>query len=98
VDHKSHCGQVAKDPRRVKRHICQNCPDDVCQEHNRYKHHLCMKKEEDQSPSVDHIVVAMNDSLDDQTAHAKFFSSHRYEKQKLMEKMMTQSCQTCTTW
>jgi hypothetical protein len=57
-----------------------------------------MKQEEDQSPSVDYIVVAMSDSLDDQTAHAKVCSSHRYEQQKLMKKMMTQSCQTCTTW
>ena len=57
-----------------------------------------MKKEEYQSPSVDYIVVAMSDSLDDQTAHAKVWSSHRYEQQKLMKKMMTQSCQTCTTW
>jgi hypothetical protein len=57
-----------------------------------------MKQEEDQSPSVDYIVVAMSDSLDDQTAHAKVFSSHRYEKQKLMKEMMSQSCQTCTTW
>jgi hypothetical protein len=56
-----------------------------------------MKQEEDQSPSVDYIVVAMSDSLDDQTAHAKVFSSHRYEQQKLMKKMMTQSCQTFTT-
>jgi hypothetical protein len=48
--------------------------------------------------NIDYIVVAMRDSLDYQTAHAKFFSSHRYEKQKLMEKMMTESCQTCTTW
>jgi hypothetical protein len=38
-----------------------------------------MKQEEDQSPSVDYIVAAMSDSLDDQTAHAKVFSSHRYE-------------------
>jgi hypothetical protein len=57
-----------------------------------------MKQEEDQSPSVDYIVVAMNDSLDEQTAHAKVFSSHHYKQQKLMEKMMTQSCQTHTTW
>jgi hypothetical protein len=57
-----------------------------------------MKQEEDQSPSVDYIVVAMSDSLDDQTAHAKVCSSHRYEQQKLMKKMMTQSFQTCTTW
>ena len=51
-----------------------------------------------QSPSIDDIVVVMRDSLDEQTTHAKVFSSHCYEKQKLMEKMMTQSCQTCTTW
>jgi hypothetical protein len=57
-----------------------------------------MKQEEDQSPSVDYIVVGMSDSLDDQTAHAKAFSSHRYEQQKHMKRLMTQSCQTCTTW
>jgi hypothetical protein len=39
-----------------------------------------MKQEEDQSPYFDYIVFAMSDSLDDQIAHAKFFSSHRYEK------------------
>ena len=57
-----------------------------------------MKHEEDQSPSVDYIVVAMSDSLDDQTGHAKVCSSHRYEQQKLMKNMMNQICQTCTTW
>jgi hypothetical protein len=57
-----------------------------------------MKQEEDQSPSIDYIVAAMSDNLDDQIAHAKVCSSHRYEQQKLMKKMMTQSCQTCTTW
>jgi hypothetical protein len=31
----------------------------------------------------------MSDSLDDQTAHAKVCSSHRYAQQKLMEKKMT---------
>jgi hypothetical protein len=56
-----------------------------------------MKQEEDQSPSVDYIVAAISNSLDDQIAHTKVFSSHRYEQQKLMKKMMTQSCQTCTT-
>ena len=50
-----------------------------------------MKQEEDQSPYVDYIVVVMSDSLDDQTTHAKFFSSHRYEQQKLMKNMMTWS-------
>jgi hypothetical protein len=57
-----------------------------------------MKQEEDQSPFVDYIVVVMSNILDDQNDHAKVFSSHRYEKQKLMKNMMTQSCQTCTTW
>jgi hypothetical protein len=57
-----------------------------------------MKQEEDKSPSVDYIVVVMRNILDDQTAHAKVCSSHRYEQQKLMKKMMNQSCQTCTTW
>jgi hypothetical protein len=97
VDHTSHCEQAAKGPRRAKRHICQKCLNDVFQEHNRHKHNLCMKQKEYQSPSFDNIVVEMNDSLDDQSAHARVCSSHRYEQQKLMEKMMTQSCQTCTT-
>jgi hypothetical protein len=57
-----------------------------------------MKHVEDQSSFVDYIVVAMSDSLDDQTTRAKTCSSHRYEKQKLMKKMMTQSFQTFTTW
>jgi hypothetical protein len=45
-----------------------------------------MKQEEDQSPSVDYIVAAMSNSLDDQTTHAKVCSSHRYEQQKIDEK------------
>jgi hypothetical protein len=57
-----------------------------------------MKQEEDQSPSVDYIVVVMSDSLDDQTTHAKVCSSHRYEQQQLMKKTITQSFQICTTW
>jgi hypothetical protein len=57
-----------------------------------------LKQGEDSSPTVDCIVVALRDSLDEQTTHAKVCSSHCYEKQNLMEKMMTQSCQTCTTW
>jgi hypothetical protein len=52
---------------------------------------------EDRSPSVDYIVATMNNSLDDEKTHAKFFSSHLYEQQKMMKKMMTQSCQTCKT-
>jgi hypothetical protein len=57
-----------------------------------------MKQEEDQSPSVDYIFSAMSNSLYDQTAHAKVCSSHCYEQQKLMEKLITQSFQTCTMW
>jgi hypothetical protein len=41
-----------------------------------------MKLEEDQSPYVDYIVVAIINSLDDQTAHTKVCSSHRCEQQK----------------
>ena len=95
MDHTNHCEQAVKGLRRAKRHVCQNYPDDVCQEH---KHHLYMKQEEDHTPSVGYIVVAMSNSLDYQTAHAKVCSSYRYEQQKLMKNMMTQSCQTCTTW
>jgi hypothetical protein len=98
VDHTNYCEQAAKDPRHAKRNVCQNYLDDVCRKHNRHKHHICMKQEEDESPSVDYIVVTMSDNLDDQTAHAKVCSSHRYEQQKMMKKMTTQSCQTCTTW
>jgi hypothetical protein len=57
-----------------------------------------MKQEEDQSPFVDYIAVAMSNNLDDQTTHAKVCSSHCYEQQQLMENMMTQTFKTCTTW
>jgi len=67
-------------------------PDDVFQEHNWHKHHICNKWEEYKSPYVDYIVVAIIYSLDDQTAHAKVCSIHCYEQKKLIEKMMTQSC------
>jgi hypothetical protein len=50
--------------------VFQNYPNDVYREHNRHKHHLYKKHEEDQSPSVDYIFVAMNDNLDNQTTHA----------------------------
>ena len=85
MDHTSHCEQTTKGLRRAKRHVCQSCPDDVCREHNRHKHHLYMTQEEDQSPYVDYIVAAMRNNLDDQTSHAKVFSSHHYEQQKIME-------------
>jgi hypothetical protein len=86
VDHTNHREQAAKGPRRAKRHVCQNCFDDVFQEHIRHKHHLYMKQEEYQSPSVDYIVVTMSDSLDDQTTHAKVCSSHLYKQTKTDEK------------
>jgi hypothetical protein len=57
-----------------------------------------MKQEEEQSPSIDYIVSTMSGSLDEQTAHAIVCSSHHYEEQKMMKKMMTQSCQICTSW
>jgi hypothetical protein len=57
VDHTNHYEQAAKDLRCAKRHVYQNCPDDVCREHNWHKHHLCMKQEEDQSSSIDYIVL-----------------------------------------
>jgi hypothetical protein len=98
VDHTSHCEQAAKGLRHAKSHVCQNFPNDVCREHNRHKHNLYIKQEEDQSPYVDYITVAVKDSLDDQTSHAKVCSSHRYDQQKLMKNMITQNCQTCTTW
>jgi hypothetical protein len=98
VDHTSQYEQVAKGPRCANRHVCQKCPDDVFQEHNRHKHHFFMKQEEEHSPSIDYIFFAMSDNLEDQTSHAKVFSSHSYEKKKLMERMTTQNFQTCTTW
>jgi hypothetical protein len=73
VDHTNHYEQATKRMRHSKRHVCQNCPNDVCQEHNRHKHHLCKKQDEDQSSCVDYIVVAISDSLDDQPAHSKVF-------------------------
>jgi hypothetical protein len=98
VNHTSHYEQAAKGMRHGKRHVCQNCPDDVCREYNWHKHHLYAKQEKDQPPYVDYIVVAMRNSLDEQTTRAKVFSSHLYEQQKLMEIMMTQRYQTCTIW
>jgi hypothetical protein len=40
----------------------------------------------------------MSDIADDQITHAGVCSSHHREQQRLMEKMMTQNCQICTTW
>jgi len=97
VDHANNCEQTVKGSRCTKGLICLNYPDDFCQEHNWHKNHLSKKQEEYQSQYFDYIVVAMTHSLDDQTSHAKVFSSHHYEQQKLMEKMMTQSCQIFTT-
>ena len=41
VDHINHCAQAVKRLRRAKRHVFQNCPDDVFRVHIRNKHHLC---------------------------------------------------------
>ena len=98
VDHIKHYKEDARGLRHAKRHDCQNYPNYVCREHSWNKHHICTKLNENQSPFFDYIVVAMNDSLDDQTYHANFFSSYRYEQQKMTENMMTQICETCTTW
>ena len=49
-DHTSHYAQAPKEPRRAKRHVCQNCPDDVFRVHNQNKHHPCKIPLEDQSP------------------------------------------------
>ena len=75
MDHTSHYEQAVKGRGMPRGRFLQNCPDDVCQEHNRHKHHLYMKQEEDQTPFVDYIVVAMRDSLYDKATYAKVFSS-----------------------
>ena len=47
--HKSLC-------RSSKRHVCQNCPDDVFLVHNRNKHHPCKIPSKDQCCNLtDHI-------------------------------------------
>ena len=91
-DHTSHYAQALREPRHAKRHVCQNCLDDVFRVHNRSKHHPCKIASEDQSPYCIYIVVAMSDNLSDQITHAKFCSSRHYRKQKLRGKVMTQSC------
>ena len=91
-DHTSHYAKALREPRRAKRHVCQNCPDDVFRVHNQNKHHPCKIPAEDQSPYCLYIVVAMSDNLSDQIAHAKVCSNYHYEQQKLKEKVMTQSC------
>ena len=35
-DHTSHYAQAPREPRRAKRHACQNCPDDVFRVHVMY--------------------------------------------------------------
>ena len=97
-DDTSHYAQAPREPRRAKRHVCQNCSDDVFRVHNRNKHHPCKIPMEDHSPYFLYIVVAMSDNLCDQIAHAKFSSSYHYEQQKLKEKVITQICKICTTW
>ena len=84
--HKSHYAQALMELRCAKRHVCQNCPDDVFRVHNRNKHHPCKIPAEDQSPYSPYIVVAVSDNLSDQITHAKVCSSYHYEQQKLKEK------------
>ena len=74
--HKSLC-KDPREPRHAKRHVCQNIPDDVFRVHNWNKHHPCKIPVKYQSPYCLYIVVTMSDNLNDQIAHAKFFSSHR---------------------
>ena len=67
-----HYAQDPREPRRAKRHICQNCPDDVFRVHNRNKHHFCKIQLEDQSPYFIYIVVSISDNLSDQLLMPKF--------------------------
>ena len=90
--HTSHYAHAPREPRHAKRHICQNCPDDVFRVHNRNKYHPYKIPLEDLSPYCLYIVVSMSDNLSDQIANAKVCSSYHYEQQKLKEKVMTQSC------
>ena len=76
-DHTSHYAQAPREPRRAKRHVCQNYPDDVFRVHNQNKH-LCNIPVEDQSPYCLYIVVAMSDILSDQIAQAKVCSVSKY--------------------
>ena len=80
--HTSHYAQAPREPRRAKRHACQNCPDGVFQVHIRNKHHPCKIPSEDLPPYFLYIVVTMSDNLSVEIAHAKFCSSYHYEKQK----------------
>ena len=90
--HTSHYAQGPRELKHAKRHVCQNYPDDVFRVQNWNKHHHCKIPLEDLSPYCLYIVVEMSDNLSDQIAHAKVCSSYHYEKQKLKEKVMTQSC------
>ena len=90
--HTSHYAQAPREPRHAKRHVCQNCLDDVFRVHNRNTLHYSKIPSEDKSPYYVYIVVVMSDNLSDQITHAKVCSSYRYEQQKMKEKVMTQSC------
>ena len=90
--HTSHYAQATREPRCTKRHVCQNCPDDVFRVHNRNKHHPCKIPLKYMSPYCLYKFVAMSDNLSDQIAYADVCSSYYYEQQKLKEKVMTQSC------
>lgn len=97
VDHINHYARAIKGLRRVKRHVFQNCPDDVFRVHIRNKHHLCKIPLEDLSSYFLYIDSEESDSLSDQIAHAKVCSPHHYEQQIPREDLMTQSCETYTT-
>ena len=97
VDHINHYAQAVKGLRRAKRHVFQNCPDDVFRVHIWNKHHLCKIPLEDLSPYFLYIDSKESDSLSDEIAHAKVCSLHHYEQQTLKEDLMTQSCETYTT-
>ena len=71
-NHTSRYAQAPRESRRAKRHVCQNCPDDVFRVQNQNKQHPCKIPLEDQSPYCIYIVVAMSDNLSDQSLMPKF--------------------------
>ena len=97
-DHINHCVEATKGQRHAKRHVFQNCHDDVFQVHIWNKHHPFKISWEDMSPFFLYIEFVRINSLDDQITHAKACLPHHYEQQILKEEKMNQSCQTCTTW
>ena len=72
-DHTSHYAQAPREPKRAKRHVCQNYPNDFFRVHNRNKHHPCKIPSKDQSPYCLYIFVAMSDNFSDQITHTQVF-------------------------